>query len=59
LTPYPGTKLYQELLDQKRLFNNNWWLEDPLPLFTFKPKNSEIKELATIYYNLITSLNGL
>jgi len=59
LTPYPGTILYQELLDQKRLFNNNWWLEDPLPLFTFKPRNLKIKELATIYYNLITSLNGL
>jgi radical SAM superfamily enzyme YgiQ (UPF0313 family) len=59
LTPYPGTKLYQDLLDKNRLFNKSWWLEEPLPLFTFKPANLKIKELATIYYNLITSLNGL
>jgi radical SAM superfamily enzyme YgiQ (UPF0313 family) len=59
LTPYPGTKLYNDLLSQQRLFNPKWWLEVPLPLFTFSPLNIKIKELACLYYNLITSLNGL
>ncbi|TXT64168.1 MAG: hypothetical protein BAJALOKI1v1_600002 [Promethearchaeota archaeon] len=59
LTPYPGTKLYETLLAQNRLFNPQWWLENPLPLFTFKPKNLTVQHLAHLYYKFINNLNGL
>ncbi|MFO7795096.1 MAG: B12-binding domain-containing radical SAM protein [Promethearchaeati archaeon] len=57
LTPYPGTRLYEKLYSQERLFNNSFWLEEPPPLIAFKPKNLNVHQLLEIYYDLIISLN--
>jgi radical SAM superfamily enzyme YgiQ (UPF0313 family) len=47
LTPYPGTQLYDEFLQEGRLTHPHWWLE---PDYTygsavFKPKNISAYEL--------------
>ena len=47
LTPYPGTQLYNELLQGGRLTHPHWWLD---PDYTygsavFKPKNISAYEL--------------
>src|SRR5687767_4344773 len=47
LTPYPGTDLYDEFLQQGRLSRPHWWLD---PDYTygsavFKPKNISAHEL--------------
>src|SRR3990172_6165797 len=47
LTPYPGTQLYNEFLQEGRLSHPHWWLD---PNYTygsavFKPKNISAYEL--------------
>ncbi|MEM2109072.1 MAG: radical SAM protein [Candidatus Odinarchaeota archaeon] len=59
LTPYPGTKIYDKLVSENRLFNNQFWLEDPFPLFTFKPKNLTIQELYDISLEMTEQLNSM
>lgn len=57
LTPLPGTRLYWKYKKAKRLFNDQYWLENPYPIFTFKPKNLGMDELYDIsmdFLNLYT-----
>lgn len=45
LTPFPGTDIYVEMIQQGRLFNSTYWLEDPYPVFTYKPEKLSMDEL--------------
>lgn len=45
LTPFPGTEIYQELKDERRLFNERYWTESPYPVFTFKPSKISGEDL--------------
>lgn len=46
LTPYPGTRLYERLLLEGRLFEENWWLRGyPPDTLLFQPKGMTIDEL--------------
>ena len=44
LTPFPGTKIYEDLESQKRIFTKDWSLYDGQH-FVFKPKLISAKEL--------------
>ncbi len=59
LTPYPGTKVYEKLLNEQRLINEKFWLKDPFPVFTFKPKNLTLEELYEHSMDLIKSFNKI
>jgi len=58
LTPYPGTRIYEQLKQGKRLFNEQFWLKDPFPIFTFQPENMGLDELKEITVELIDSFIG-
>ncbi len=45
LTPFPGTEVYEELKKEGRLFKNDYWLDEPYPVFTFKPAKLSMDEL--------------
>ena len=46
LTPYPGTRLYERLLSEGRLFVRDWWLRGyPLDTLLFQPKGMTADEL--------------
>ncbi len=46
LTPYPGTRLYNRLLTEGRLFVRDWWLRGyPLDTVLFQPKGMTADEL--------------
>jgi radical SAM superfamily enzyme YgiQ (UPF0313 family) len=46
LTPYPGTRLYTRLLDEGRLFVQDWWLRGyPLDTLLFQPRGMTADEL--------------
>ncbi len=47
LTPYPGTRVYDRLRREGRLFNDKFWLMDPVPLFTFAPSMITVAEMRT------------
>ncbi len=49
LTPFPGTRLYQELNDSKRILTKNWSLYD-LGHLVFQPKNFTIDEFLTHFW---------
>jgi len=59
LTPFPGTRLYERLRQQGRLFNEHYWLEDPYPLFTFEPQKLSIQELAEATLDFLDMYNPL
>ncbi len=44
LTPLPGTKIYEKLVEQKRIFTRDWNLYDGQHI-VFKPKLLSAKEL--------------
>ncbi len=47
MVPYPGTRLYQRLLKENRLFSNKWWLEKGKPRVPlFQPKNMSEEEFS-------------
>jgi radical SAM superfamily enzyme YgiQ (UPF0313 family) len=47
VVPFPGTRLYQRLLMQGRLFSPRWWLEDGRPKVPlFRPQNMTVEEFA-------------
>jgi len=53
LTPYPGTRLYKRLLDEERLFVNDWWLHGfPPDTLLFQPKAMTADELIDGYARL-------
>lgn len=56
LTPIPGTRLYERFRKEKRLFNNTYWLEDPYPIFTFKPRNLTVQELYEACMDILDEL---
>ena len=46
LTPYPGTRLYERLLSEGRLFERDWWLRGyPLDTLLFQPRGMTAEEL--------------
>jgi radical SAM superfamily enzyme YgiQ (UPF0313 family) len=46
LTPYPGTRLYQRLLSEGRLFSSDWWLHGyPPDTLLYQPKGMTVDEL--------------
>ena len=59
LTPYPGTKIYEVLQREKRLFDEQFWLRDPFPIFTFEPKHISVAELKEATFELISDYTGI
>jgi radical SAM superfamily enzyme YgiQ (UPF0313 family) len=49
LTPFPGTRLYQELNDSGRILTNNWSMYD-LEHLVFQPKNFTVDEFITLFW---------
>ncbi len=45
ISPLPGTRLYDRFKEEGRFFNDNFWLEKPYPLFTYKPDKLSMDEL--------------
>ncbi|MHB8882436.1 MAG: B12-binding domain-containing radical SAM protein [Thermodesulfovibrionales bacterium] len=46
LTPYPGTRLYDRLLSEGRLFEQNWWLRGyPPDTLLYQPRGMTADEL--------------
>lgn len=43
LTPFPGTEIYDEL--KSRLIRPDYWMQDPYPIFTFKPARISADDL--------------
>jgi len=58
LTPYPGTRVYERLKAEKRLFNEQFWLQKTFPLFTFRPRQMNLLELEEATEDLISSFSG-
>jgi radical SAM superfamily enzyme YgiQ (UPF0313 family) len=53
LTPYPGTRLYNRLLGEGRLFVRDWWLRGyPPDTLLFQPKGMTADELISGYARL-------
>jgi radical SAM superfamily enzyme YgiQ (UPF0313 family) len=53
LTPYPGTRLYQRLLSEGRLFVHDWWLRGyPPDTLLFQPKGMTADELINGFVRL-------
>jgi len=53
LTPYPGTRLYQRLLSEGRLFVDDWWLRGyPPDTLLYQPKGMTADELITGFARL-------
>ncbi|KUK94980.1 MAG: Radical SAM domain-containing protein [Thermotogales bacterium 46_20] len=59
LTPYPGTKVYEKLKAERRLFNEQFWLQKPFPLFTFRPRQMTLLELEEATEDLMASFSGI
>lgn len=57
LFPLPGTKLYHEMKDKGRLFKNDFWMQTPIPIYTFKPEKMTIEELHNSYLQIISRRN--
>ena len=53
LTPFPGTALYNQLKDQNRLLNDNYWDKCTLFDVNFIPKNFTVSELETEFEKLM------
>jgi radical SAM superfamily enzyme YgiQ (UPF0313 family) len=53
LTPYPGTRLYDRLLAEGRLFSTDWWLQGyPPDTVLFQPKGMTVDELVNGFVRL-------
>jgi len=53
LTPFPGTRLYQRLLSEGRLFVRDWWLGGyPPDTLLFEPKGMTADELVSGFARL-------
>jgi len=53
LTPFPGTRLYERLLSEGRLFVRDWWLRGyPPDTLLFQPKGMTADELMSGYARL-------
>ena len=53
LTPYPGTRLYQRLLKDGRLFEHDWWLQGhPPDTVLYQPMGMTVDELISGYAGL-------
>jgi radical SAM superfamily enzyme YgiQ (UPF0313 family) len=53
LTPYPGTRLYERLSGEGRLFERDWWLRGyPPDTLLFRPKGMTADELISGYARL-------
>ncbi len=59
LTPYPGTRVYEKLKAERRLFDEQFWLQKPFPLFTFRPTRMTLAELEDATLDLVDSFSGL
>ena len=56
LTPFPGTRLYKNLRNQRRLLKENFWDECTLFDVTFRPKNMSVAELRAGFRELVGKL---
>jgi len=45
LTTYPGTKLFERLKEENRIFDESWWLNDRYNAVRFKPEHFSPEEL--------------
>jgi len=45
IDPYPMTKMYFDLLEQNRLLEEKWWLNEKFPKVRYIPKNMNCEEL--------------
>lgn len=53
LTPYPGTRLFNRLSSEGRLFSNDWWLRGyPPDTLLFQPKGMTANELISGFARL-------
>ena len=53
LTPYPGTRLYERLLKDGRLFEHDWWLQGhPPDTVLYQPMGMTVDELISGYAGL-------
>jgi radical SAM superfamily enzyme YgiQ (UPF0313 family) len=53
LTPFPGTRLYSRLLEEKRLFMSDWWLGGyPADTLLFQPKGMTSEQLVDGFVRL-------
>lgn len=53
LTPYPGTRLYERLLGEGRLFSRDWWLRGyPPDTLLYQPMGMTADQLITGYARL-------
>jgi len=53
LTPFPGTRLYERLLSEGRLFVRDWWLRGyPPDTLLFQPKGMTADELMSGFARL-------
>ena len=53
LTPFPGTRLYERLLNEGRLFVSDWWLRGyPPDTLLFQPKGMTAEELTNGFARL-------
>lgn len=53
LTPYPGTRLYDRLLGEGRLFEQNWWLRGyPPDTLLYQPRGMTAEELINGFAHL-------
>ncbi len=53
LTPYPGTRLYDRLLSEGRLFEQDWWLRGhPPDTLLFQPRGMTAEELVNGFARL-------
>ncbi len=59
LTPYPGTRIYEALHKAGRLFQEQFWLQDPFPLFTFEPEQISLAALKEATLELLADEEGL
>ncbi len=59
LTPYPGTRLYERMVRDNRLIDERFWLQDPLPVFTFQPERISIDDLRRSTLDMIEGFTGV
>jgi len=53
LTPYPGTRLYERLISENRLFERDWWLRGyPPDTLLYQPRSMTADELISGFARL-------
>jgi radical SAM superfamily enzyme YgiQ (UPF0313 family) len=58
MTPYPGTRIYQRLVEERRLISNDWYYYDH-KCVVFRPKHMTPEELQDGYRHVLKSFYSL